>query len=899
MKNIIPILLLAFSAHATDLPEWHFDTPESAQAWEPNQHLEDVRLEGGALKAKATDWDPILVCRDLSIPATPWQYVLLRVRADRSGKGDLFWSGTYEGKYGGFEERKKTSFQVVGDGEWKEICIFPFWQAEQVVKQLRLDFYEGVQIAIDSIRVLEWKGDSLPITETFSWYFKGDVSPWEIHPDASELFAPPLQLPVEDKGWVTIRLRSNIGGSASLLWALEKAPGVQSEDVRLRGDGEFHSYNLEMNGIPTWRGDLVALGLRLPSTSSDDVYVDSIRISEEPSGPPEIDVDYFGFEDGVNRAGVPCSVIAHLRNRGGTASDSTKLTLHLPSGVQLADGQAEKTVGRLGFEEHEMVSWKTVADRHGDYAARITAEGDGAPPPMETTLHFEESLNLSTAEYVPEPRPVETEIDVCMYYFPGWNSDAKWNCVRGTAPNRKPLLGYYDESNPECVDWQIKWAVENGITCFLVDWYWVKGNQHLTHWFEAYRESRYRDYLKVAIMWANHNPPGTHSVEDFEKVTQNWIEVYFPMETYYRIEGKPAVFLWDPNLIRSDLDGIETVKITLGKSKETAKAAGFDGITFVAMHDHNTSSQIRNLLEEGYTGATNYHEWGDAFSMGESPKLARFEDLVATVPETWAKRDEACGELAYYPVVDTGWDSRPWHENKARVIEGRTPALFEDLLVEAKHFCQQREKPLVVLGPANEWGEGSYIEPCTEFGFEMYESIRRVFAKGDPSGWPRNIAPADVGLGPYEFPERPLVTTWDFEDGPGGWKSTMNVAGMRCEEGRLKFRAASHDPAIVVDTPGLHASKFPRAVVRMSVTGGARSAQLFWSRSGHGTTEAASVRFSLQADGAMNDYTLDLEKNSRWRGGIGAFRFDPCDSRDSEVAIEEFRLVPASEMDRQ
>ena len=899
MKSFFPILFLTCSAFAADLPEWTFDTPESGKAWVPNQHLENVLVDDGLLKADSTDWDPIFVCRDLSIPATPWQYILLRVRANRSGNGALFWSGTYEGKYGGFEEKKKTPFQIVGDGEWKEVYIFPFWQAEREILQLRVDVYEGTHFEIDSIRVLEWGAGSSPITDTFYWELEGDLSPWQVHPNAKEVFTPPMRLPVEGKSWVTVRLRSEVGGTASLLWALEGTLGVLSEDFRIRNDGQVHSYNLEMDGISTWRNDLVSLGLRLPSTDPNVVFVESIRISDQPSGPPEIDVDYFGFENGVNRAGVPCSVIAQLTNRGGSSSESAKVILDLPTGLHMSEGHPEKTVGRLDFQSRETLSWNLVADSPGDYCVKARTEGDGAPPLMETHLHFDTALNLPPAKYVPDPQPVETDIDVCMYYFPGWNSDAKWDCIRGTAPIRKPLLGYYDESNPECVDWQIKWAVENGVTCFLVDWYWIKGSQHLTHWFEAYRKSRYRDSLKVAIMWANHNPPGSHSVEDFERVTQHWIEDYFPMESYYRINGQPAVFLWDPHLIRSDLGGVETVRETLGRSKKAAEEAGFDGITFVAMHHHDSTSQIQDLLEEGYTGATNYHEWGDAFSVGNSPKLARFEDLVKSVPEVWERRDEACGELTYYPVVDTGWDSRPWHGSSAQVIEGRSPDLFEDLLREAKAFCENKEKHLVILGPANEWGEGSYVEPCTEFGFEMYERIRKVFAKGDPETWPRNLSPADVGLGPYEFPKRPLVTIWDFEDGPGGWERSMNVAEMRCEDSQLRFRSASGDPAILVDTPGLEASKFPRMVIRMSATANAGSAQLFWSRSGHGTTEATSLRFPLQADGTMRDYVLDLADNSRWRGNISTFRFDPCDASDVRIAIEEIRLVPVSEIPRE
>ena len=49
----------------------------------------------------------------------------------------------------------------------------------------------------------------------------------------------------------------------------------------------------------------------------------------------------------------------------------------------------------------------------------------------------------------------------------------------------------------------------------------------------------------------------------------------------------------------------------------------------------------------------------------------------------------------------------------------------------------------------NEWGEGAYIEPNIEFGFGDLEAIRSVFAT--PANYPQNIAPSDVGLGPYNI----------------------------------------------------------------------------------------------------------------------------------------------------
>ena len=42
-------------------------------------------------------------------------------------------------------------------------------------------------------------------------------------------------------------------------------------------------------------------------------------------------------------------------------------------------------------------------------------------------------------------------------------------------------------------------------------------------------------YLKWAMMWANHDGPGSHSLEDRAKVTKYWIDNYFNTPEYYCI----------------------------------------------------------------------------------------------------------------------------------------------------------------------------------------------------------------------------------------------------------------------------------------------------------------------------------------------------------------------------
>ena len=159
---------------------------------------------------------------------------------------------------------------------------------------------------------------------------------------------------------------------------------------------------------------------------------------------------------------------------------------------------------------------------------------------------------LPLLAYVPEPRPVKSAVEITAVYYPGTDQMSEWDVIAQTCPERRPLLGWFDEGNPEVVDWQIKWAVEHGISSFCVDWYWNKGYRRLEHWVKAFQKARYRRYLKWYMMYANHNQPGAHSTEDQMAVTQYWIDNYFKTPEYYTIDGKPVVCYWDDGNLDRD-----------------------------------------------------------------------------------------------------------------------------------------------------------------------------------------------------------------------------------------------------------------------------------------------------------------------------------------------------------
>ena len=870
---------------------WEFNSAEEAQAWHANSHMTNVTAEDGILSCDTVDWDPFFTYSEAQFETSPWQFAVLRIKASRAGKGQVFWTGEMEGQHGGFSEKKVTNFTIEQPGVWQEVVLLPFWHAEGTIRQLRLDLYEGTHFEVDWLRVYDWAQGRAASADVYRWELEDGGEAWRLWSGRGIFVSPPLNLPVAEKGWASITLKSEKSTTASLFWAGSRAAGREAVTFEVTASEDFRMYDIELQGESSWRDTILALGIE--SAPEAGVAVKSIEVSERPRGPAEIRVLHFGFENGANRAQRDCIVTVNAVNEGGTQSVPVKTRLVLPNGVRLVEGDAEQTIPSLDFRQRAKLTWTVRADAAGTAQIALEMPEDGLVDKQQADLEFLAPMPVEKAEYVPEPRPVETNVDVMAYYFPGWGSDVKWDPVRYVDPIRKPLLGYYDEGNPEIVDWQIKWAVENGITGFLVDWYWVGGSQHLTHWFEAYRMARYRDQLKVAIMWANHNAPNTHSAEDWRNVTQEWIDKYFNLPGYYRIDGKPAVFIWAPANIRRDLGGSDAVTKSFEESQQMARDAGYEGITYVAM-GYNVSRERSDILgAEGYYGFTTYHEWGDAVKRSTVPQRAQFSDVAETSVAAWDAHEAIAGPLTYYPVADTGWDSRPWHGARALAILGRTPELFERILRDIKGWANAHERGMVILAPVNEWGEGSYIEPNTEFDFEMYEAIRRVFAVDDPATWPVNIGPADVGLGPYEFADQAMRRVWDFSNGPQGWARTMGVSDFTIRDGMLVFTTASADPAVQVRTVGLQAAEFPRMVITMRIEGdlpGAMGGQLFWSETGGSIGEAASVRFPLETDGAMHTYTLNLGGHPRWRGEITSLRFDPCDVANVTVTIDEIRF---------
>jgi len=281
--------------------------------------------------------------------------------------------------------------------------------------------------------------------------------------------------------------------------------------------------------------------------------------------------------------------------------------------------------------------------------------------------------------YVPEPKPVRGRYEVGVYYFPGWKSASQWHPIE-RFPERKPVLGWYREGDPEVADWHIKWAVEHGITFFAYDWYWNQGARQLEHALhDGYFKARYRHLLKFCLLWANHNPPRTSSLEDCLAVTRYWIENYFRRPEHLTIDGKPAVIIFSPHRLTEDL-GSATVKKAFDAMRAECQRAGLKGLHLIACV--GDAGGARRAAEEGYDAVTAYNWPG--LGMTGTGNYAPFETLLAGYRRNWEHiLEQSPIPLTPLPVCG-GWDSRPWHGDNNLVRFGRTPELFQRHLQDAK-----------------------------------------------------------------------------------------------------------------------------------------------------------------------------------------------------------------------
>lgn len=686
--------------------EWDFANGE--QGWLGANCTRPV-VQDGALTYEATAGDVLIVSPTIAIEPRFGDVLEITLRSTSHGTAEWFWRANTEGRWAGFEPSQSCRFELPASDEWQTLRVWPFWHDLPQIVGLRFDGPEPIlgKYEVRSIRVLRM-ADETPVPADFD--FAGDERGWSVtggtvapneeglkahlSGDSARLVSPRLALRGEEAPWLVLDLTAPPSDGtgqvwpAVLEWLTPEAKALRSTPFRV-APGRRQIVNLQLSRQPDWKGEVVALMLGVITGGPCDLVLHSLRVADTP---------------------------------GGAAG-----------------------AGRATGLEFQTTGWR-----------------------QEYRLpHAPVRIDVATTA-PPETRPVPSDYTVSMWYFAAWEPEYTWDGWKQVAersPWRIPLLydsqddemafngiRFYRSSNPRVVDWHVHWMREHAVNLMLWDWYpgvtaegefdpGFMGNRALELGFLGKSElggprvetNRFAETMPFAIMWTNHPPMNAVG----RGLAEYIVDQFLTQPNYYKIDGKPLVAIWHPRSLVEATGSEEAAKAKLDHLREVAVARGLAGVYIASVCDTDRAFLDR-LGVDGVTGYNLLMTGGfrqEARAIGDRAVTDYLEDFATqTTPgqeATWNRLADAWGPdylLATMPMQNFEPTFRPGNP----IVTGNTPDAYREMLRRAVATIEARGlRRFINIEAWNEWLEGSYVEPSTQWGMGYLEAIRDVLGKAE------------------------------------------------------------------------------------------------------------------------------------------------------------------------
>ena len=365
-----------------------------------------------------------------------------------------------------------------------------------------------------------------------------------------------------------------------------------------------------------------------------------------------------------------------------------------------------------------------------------------------STLHFEnrsgsvllDDIVLNTVndypdDYVPEPMPTDTgEYMVGMLCCDLWRSTNHlgWDRVNGfDGGGRKPLMGWYEDGNPEAADWEIKYLSEHGISFRMPCWYRpqntvgkpFKRPLHAEMLHDGYFYARYKDKIHFSVFLTNARGEISGSRDFRENIVPYFIEYYFKDPNYMVIDNKPLIGLYDYRAFRDDMGGDVQAAEEMEYVKQCCRDIGFDGALFISSLMALQTADNQEIYNGG-TDLTCAYGWGIVFSDSASGQYAISKDT----------RDYEGVKNLVTPMT-LGFDFYPWERSNASstIPEEEFSMLCQTMKTKYMSGFPKDSvlSRLVLLDNWNEYSEGHAFSPSVSSGFRYLDILRNAFTTSE------------------------------------------------------------------------------------------------------------------------------------------------------------------------
>jgi hypothetical protein len=499
---------------------------------------------------------------------------------------------------------------------------------------------------------------------------------------------------------------------------------------------------------------------------------------------------------------------------------------------------------------------------------------------------------------VPRPKPIDIPYSITSIYMPKPSRPShQWGDLRmlnerdqikATRGQRYPLLGYYQGDSPEVLDWQIKMAVDRGITSFMFHDYWISGHPQPTYAtsIEAFRAARYKSAMTYGVVFnqcgtqANTGPARRQCFR--EEVLPYYVSHYFTDPNYLRIEGKPVIQVLsmghslgtsDPVLLQAFMDDADQYI-----ADHTPYAGAYWIATEIGATDHAAPVSFAlvdaagfDAVSPGYVFAGLWPTTPPEWPMPWNGPGVPYSELYTSALDLQAQnfQQSLATGVKYISAVAPDFDYRWifWAQHPFLFFSGQNHFEYWQIVSTVHALAAaypaalavntNTGKPLVGIGPWNEQGESSTVEPgrsafqwpggANEDPFFVATTIAKLF--GGPATYDE-YSPGDYSLG---FPEK---TEWTFSTASGldEWTS-MTSAGLQLGPGDV-LQVFGYGMTTIATATKVTLTPTTRVRVRFRVDGDQEpdhfSGLLLDARSSTYTDDAHEFASAPEPTGAFN-----------------------------------------------
>lgn len=385
------------------------------------------------------------------------------------------------------------------------------------------------------------------------------------------------------------------------------------------------------------------------------------------------------------------------------------------------------------------------------YVCNGQAEGrDAVPQP------YKSRYEVAPVEYIPRvpegtPPPPMLVKPIC-FYLPQFHAipenDEWWGKGFTEWTNVKPAqpqfeghyqphvphedIGYYNLLDREAQAKQIELAKQYGIGGFCYYLYWFSGKRLLEQPLDNMLADPTLDF-PFCVCWANENwsrrwdgldhdllMVQDYSDEDDIAFITN-ISKYLRDDRYIRIDGKPLLVIYRPNLfpdMKSTVErwrrwcrdnGIGEIYLAYPQSFEAVDPAVYDFDAALEFPPNN--SKPPNITKD------------------VTPLVDDFQAKVYDW-RIFVERSDDYKDPGYtlFRSATPAWDNTARKKSKGTVFHNSCPKLFTKYLKNAfSETLSQRDNPderLVFINAWNEWAEGAHLEPDERYGYAWLQSVK-------------------------------------------------------------------------------------------------------------------------------------------------------------------------------